>query len=73
MASTWGWTPEQLGKATKKDAGKGKNTYPTLLGLDGSRHEADHQLAAALKAIDALEPRAQVLRILARFVVQRDK
>lgn len=66
-------TPEQLGKATRKDAGKGKNTYPTLLGLDGSRHEADHQLAAALKAIDALEPRAQVLRILARFVVQRDK
>jgi geranylgeranyl diphosphate synthase type II len=66
-------TPEQLGKATKKDAGKGKNTYPSLLGLDGSRREADQQLAAALKAIDVLEPRAEVLRILARFVVLRDK
>jgi geranylgeranyl diphosphate synthase type II len=66
-------TPEQLGKATRKDVGKGKNTYPSLLGLDGSRREADHQLAAALKAIEVLEPRAQVLRILAQFVVQRDK
>ena len=66
-------TPEQLGKATKKDAGKGKNTYPSLLGLEGSRREADHQLAAALEAIEALEPRAHVLRTLAEFVVHRDK
>lgn len=66
-------TPEQLGKATKKDAEKGKNTYPSLLGLDGSRREAEHQLAAALKAIEILEPRADVLRLLAQFVVQRDK
>lgn len=66
-------TPEQLGKATRKDAGKGKNTYPSLLGLEGSRREADHQLASALKAVHGLEPRASVLRILAKFVVQRDK
>lgn len=66
-------TPEQLGKATKKDADKGKNTYPSLLGLEGSRREADHQLAAALKAIEVLKPRADVLRLLAKFVVQRDK
>jgi geranylgeranyl diphosphate synthase type II len=66
-------TPEQLGKATKKDAGKGKNTYPSLLGLEGSRREADQQLASALTAVDDLGPRADVLRVLARFVVQRDK
>lgn len=66
-------TPEQLGKATRKDATKGKNTYPSLLGLEGSRHEAEQQLAAALKAVEDLGPRADVLRTLARFVVQRDK
>ena len=66
-------TPEQLGKATRKDAGKGKNTYPSLLGLDGSRQEADNQLAAALKSIDQFGSQGDVLRRLARFVVQRDK
>ena len=66
-------TPEQLGKATRKDAGKGKNTYPSLLGMEGSRLEADNQLAAALKSVDQFGSQGDVLRTLARFVVQRDK
>jgi geranylgeranyl pyrophosphate synthase len=66
-------TPEQLGKATRKDAGKGKNTYPSLLGIEGSRREADAQLAAAMKSLDPLGPAAGTLRTLAQFVVQRDK
>ena len=66
-------TPQQLGKATRKDAGKGKNTYPSLLGLDGSRQEADRQLAAAFESILPLGQAAERLRVLARFVVQRDK
>lgn len=64
---------EQLGKATKKDVGRGKNTYPSLLGIDGSRREADHQLHAAMAAIDELGEEADRLRTLATFVVQRDK
>jgi geranylgeranyl diphosphate synthase type II len=64
-------TPEKLGKATKKDAGKGKNTYPSLLGVEGSRREADQQLAAALAALDLLGENSQLLRTLAQFVVQR--
>ena len=66
-------TPEQLGKATRKDADRGKNTYPSLLGVEGSRREADHQLAAALSAIDVLGPSSRTLRTLAEFVVQRDR
>lgn len=66
-------TPEQLGKATRKDAGKGKNTYPSLLGIEASRREADQQLQAALTAIDGLGAQADRLRSLARFVVQRDR
>jgi len=64
-------TPEQLGKATNKDAGKGKNTYPGLLGMDASVQEAKRQLTAALDSLRELGPAADGLRALARFVVER--
>jgi geranylgeranyl diphosphate synthase type II len=65
-------TPEQMGKATNKDAAKGKNTYPVLMGLDASRREAAHQLALALSAVEPLGSAAEGLRHLARFVVERE-
>ncbi len=64
-------TPEQLGKATNKDASKGKNTYPSLLGLEESKLEAKRQLDAALKALSPLGSTADELKTLARFVVER--
>jgi geranylgeranyl diphosphate synthase type II len=64
-------TPEQLGKATRKDAAKGKTTYPGLIGIDGSREEARRQLAAALDALSGVGPAAGGLRQLAEFVVRR--
>jgi geranylgeranyl diphosphate synthase, type II len=66
-------TPEQLGKATGKDASKGKNTYPGLLGLENSRREAAKQLEAAIAAIADLGPAADGLRALARFVGERNR
>jgi geranylgeranyl diphosphate synthase type II len=65
-------TPEQMGKATNKDAAKGKNTYPVLMGLEASKHEAHHQLTAALDALKELGTAADGLRQLAKFVVERD-
>jgi geranylgeranyl diphosphate synthase type II len=64
-------TPEQLGKATNKDASKGKNTYPSLLGLEESHAEAKRQLQAALDALTPLGPAAGELQTLAKFVVER--
>ena len=64
-------TPDQLGKATCKDANKGKNTYPSLLGIERSRSEADAQLAAALASLEVLGTAADPLRTLAGFVVRR--
>jgi geranylgeranyl diphosphate synthase type II len=64
---------EQLGKGTGKDAGKGKNTYPRLLGVEPSRREAERQLAAGLAVVDELGAPADGLRALARFVVERDR
>jgi geranylgeranyl diphosphate synthase type II len=65
-------TPEQMGKATNKDASKGKNTYPALIGLDASRTEAADQLQAAIDAVAPLGERAERLAMLAKFVVDRN-
>ena len=64
-------TAEQMGKATKKDAAKGKVTYPTLMGLDASQKEAEKNLTAALKSIGPLGAPAERLTSLANFVVER--
>lgn len=64
-------TPEQMGKATGKDAGKGKNTYPSLLGLDASRREAQQQLHLALESVRPLGDAGAGLASLAKFVVER--
>jgi geranylgeranyl diphosphate synthase type II len=66
-------TAQQMGKATGKDAAKGKNTYPSLLGIEASKQEADRQLALGLGAIKLLEREAKTLRTLAEFVVRRDR
>jgi len=66
-------TPEQMGKGTGKDAGRGKNTYPSLMGVERSREEATRQLEQGLQAISPLGVQAQPLATLARFVVQRDR
>ena len=65
-------TPEQLGKATGKDAAKGKLTYPMLLGIEESHRQARAQLAAALAVIERFGAAAEPLRALARFVVERN-
>jgi len=64
-------TPEQLGKNTHKDATRGKNTYPALLGEPEARAAADRELAAALAALTPLGKAADGLRTLGCFVVQR--
>jgi len=62
---------EQMGKATGKDAAKGKNTYPALLGLEAAKRQADEELQAALKSLAPLGAAAEGLRQLALFVVER--
>jgi geranylgeranyl diphosphate synthase type II len=64
-------TPEQLGKSTNKDAERGKNTYPSLLGVDEAKAAADRELTAALATVAPLGAAADGLRSLANFVVQR--
>jgi geranylgeranyl pyrophosphate synthase len=62
-----------LGKRAGKDAGAGKSTIPSLVGIPEARRRAEALLADALAALAPLGPRAEPLRALARFVLSRKK
>lgn len=60
------------GKALQKDAGAGKATFVSLLGLEPARNRANALISEAKKAIHPFGPRAQTLRDLADYVLARD-
>ena len=62
---------EQMGKRTGKDQAHGKNTYPGLLGLERSREFARELSNRAIGALSNFDARAEPLRALAAFVVER--
>ncbi len=64
-------TTEELGKAQGADAARNKPTYPALLGLDGARERAAELYDQALESLRDFDERAQPLRDLAGFIVQR--
>jgi geranylgeranyl diphosphate synthase type II len=64
-------TPEQMGKRTQKDFERGKATYPGILGIERSLDLARELETRAHRAIAGLGPRADALRHIATFVVER--
>jgi geranylgeranyl diphosphate synthase, type II len=62
---------EQIGKRTKKDEARGKATYPALVGVERSRAMARDLAAAAYRALESFDNRAQPLRALAGYAVER--
>jgi geranylgeranyl diphosphate synthase type II len=62
---------EELGKTAGKDAKVEKATYPALFGLETSRKKALELKDSALQDIEAFGEKADALRHLADFVVQR--
>jgi geranylgeranyl diphosphate synthase type II len=62
---------EELGKTAGKDAKVKKATYPALYGLEASRVKAQELVESALEDIAEFGEKAENLRNLARFVVQR--
>jgi geranylgeranyl diphosphate synthase type II len=65
--------PRKLGKAVGTDADRQKNTYPALLGLDDSRAYAHRLVEEALQAIAGFDGRADPLRAIARYIVDRNR
>ncbi len=66
-------TTEQLGKSAGKDQTAEKATYPSLLGLDRSRKEAQRLTTKAIEALALFGARAQPLRLIAGHMLHRDR
>jgi geranylgeranyl diphosphate synthase type II len=64
---------EQLGKTAGKDTASEKATYPALFGIDESLRQADELINCGCNALDSFGKRAETLKELARFLVQRKK
>jgi geranylgeranyl diphosphate synthase, type II len=66
-------TSEQLGKTAGKDTAAEKATYPALFGVEESLRRA-HELAdSAMLQLSSFGNRADTLKALARFLVERKK
>jgi geranylgeranyl pyrophosphate synthase len=63
---------QSLGKHTAKDTDSGKQTYVRALGVERARDLVHDKLDLALEALVRFGARADNLRDLARFVVERD-
>ena len=63
----------EVGKATGKDAGAGKATFVSLLGLDAAKRRAADLVAEACAALEPYGAEAETLRAAARFTLSRTK
>ena len=62
---------EQLGKQQGSDVANGKSTYTSLLGLEQAREQATKLYQESLASLDIFAERAEPLRQLASFIVNR--
>ena len=62
---------EQMGKPAGSDRAHGKATYPALFGIDTARAHAQQAMQEALDALQPLDTRADPLRWLAIYAVER--
>lgn len=64
---------ELAGKALRKDEAAGKETFLSLLGLERAREQAAMLVDQAIAHLHAYGPEADVLRDIARYVLERDR
>ncbi|GAA0669723.1 polyprenyl synthetase family protein [Sphingomonas insulae] len=61
------------GKKLRKDEGAGKETFLSLLGIDRAREQCRMLVDQAVQHLHGYGPEAEVLRAVARYVVERDR
>lgn len=62
----------EAGKALRKDADQGKQTFLSLLGPERAREQARRLVEQAVELLASYGPEADLLRELARFIVERN-
>lgn len=65
--------PEKAGKALRKDEAQGKQTFVSLLGPERARDQAHALVDQAIGHLAAHGREADLLRAIARFIVERDR
>lgn len=63
----------EMGKGTGHDSERGKNTFPSVYGLSESKTILNQSIDAAIKALDRFDHRADPLREIARYIIERKK
>ncbi|WP_375289821.1 polyprenyl synthetase family protein [Qipengyuania sp.] len=64
---------DAAGKALRKDEAQGKATFVTLMGTEPSREQARMLVEQAVRHLSGYGSEADILRSLARFIVERDR
>ena len=65
--------PNVMGKDAGSDQARSKSTYPALLGIEQSKQFAKKLVNNALKALDYFDNKAQPLRAIAYYIVDRKR
>jgi geranylgeranyl diphosphate synthase type II len=65
--------PAIMGKAAGTDKLRQKSTYPALLGLAKSKIYARELIENALQALESFDQKAEPLRAIARYIIERRK
>ncbi|MFM7404415.1 MAG: polyprenyl synthetase family protein [Erythrobacter sp.] len=63
----------KAGKALRKDNEQGKQTFVTLMGVDKAREQARALVDQAVERLGSYGSEADILRALARYIVERDR
>lgn len=62
---------EVIGKTQGSDIAQNKPTYPALIGVENARQQAKELHADALKSLEPLDERADTLRNISRYIIDR--
>lgn len=65
--------PELMGKAIGTDRQHAKSTYPSILGLAASKKFAQQLVRNALQALENFDKKAEPLRELATYIIERKR
>ncbi len=64
---------QKAGKALRKDTAQGKQTFVSLLGPERAQNQAEALVDQAIGHLAAHGEEAELLRAIARFIVERDR
>ena len=65
--------PKLMGKAVGTDELREKSTYPAILGIERSRQFAKNLVDKALQALEVFDKKADPLRALATYIIDRKR